>query len=201
MLLSHDFERWRSPGPANVGHEALACGDCHRRAPGTIRQQLQANARWLLGIRAEAVDFGLMPVSSEDCADCHRRPDDRHPIYRFVEPRFAKVRRAIGAERCVSCHREHTGSRVTVENGFCRHCHEEISIPNDPVNPAHRELALAAEWTTCLRCHDFHGNHRTDPPTHLDVAIGSYEVERYLAGGPSPWRTGKHTEARRRRSR
>ncbi len=199
MLLSSDYERWRSPGPANAGHESLACSECHREAKGSVRQQLQTNVRWMLGLAKEQADFGLIAVSSEDCAACHQRPSDRHPIYRFVEPRFAKVRDAIAPQRCTSCHREHTGRRVTIQNGFCKHCHAGLSIPNDPAEPTHEGIVQAEAWTTCLRCHDFHGNHDGEAPKHLIEAVSVAEIDRYLSGGASPYATRKHHPAQKTR--
>ena len=42
-------EAWHNAGPATPGHESFACAECHVEAPGTVRQQLQANARAALG--------------------------------------------------------------------------------------------------------------------------------------------------------
>jgi hypothetical protein len=181
MMLSHDYEQWRAPGPANAGHEELGCNDCHRRAEGTLRQQLQANARYWIGLRDEPVDFGLKGVTSVDCSDCHRRPADRHPIYRFVEPRFAAARAAIAPQHCTSCHLEHTGKSVTIESTFCRHCHKNLSIPGDRTDPPHRAIVQTEAWNTCLRCHDFHGNHEGDPPRSLSEPSRRLGTKRYAA--------------------
>jgi hypothetical protein len=152
-----------------------------------MRQQLQANARWLIGLREEPVDFGLIAVSSDDCTDCHQRPADRHPIYRFFEPRFSAARAAIAPHRCLSCHEEHTGRRVTIQNGFCRQCHDGLKVPNDPIDPTHEGIAAVSEWNACLRCHDFHGSHTGETPISLLDAIPTRDVESYFEGGPSPW--------------
>lgn len=201
ILLSPQYERLRSPGPANAGHERLACAACHRPAPGTIRQQLQANARHLIGLRDDPVDFGLVDVRSEDCVDCHERPDDRHPIYRFLEPRFAAARAAIAPHECISCHREHSGRRITIENRFCESCHAELEVPDDPVRPTHEGIAQVGAWSTCLRCHDFHGSHDHEPPRRLEEGLQPAELDRYFLGGPSPWPGAKRTSARQERSR
>jgi hypothetical protein len=200
LLLSPEYERWRSPGPANAGHEALACSDCHRAAKGTMRQQLQANVRYLIGLRDRPVDFGLIAVDSPDCMDCHPRPTDRHPIYRFFEPRFADAREAIQPQRCISCHREHTGRRVTQPNGFCKNCHGGLSIPADPAEPTHEGIVKAEAWNTCLRCHDFHGNHEDETPEHLADGVTDGEIERYLEGGASPYSKKKRYPAREERT-
>ena len=50
--------------PANTGHDKLACTDCHKEAPGTLRQQLQAKVAENrptddLEIIRKAYDFSL----------------------------------------------------------------------------------------------------------------------------------------------
>ncbi len=97
LLTSRGRERWHAFGPANVGHEQLECGDCHRPARGTTRQQAQANVRFLLGHAKTKVAFGHEPVTNDVCQECHARPRDRHPVSRFVEPRFEKARAVITA--------------------------------------------------------------------------------------------------------
>ena len=90
--------RFHATGPANTGHEAVACSACHKDAPGTVRQQLQAKVQYLIGRRAGDVTFGTMRVQNEQCVGCHARDQDMHPVYRFLEPRFSKARAEIGAE-------------------------------------------------------------------------------------------------------
>lgn len=187
-------------GPMNTGHEELACGQCHERAPGTLRQQLQANARHLLGWRESGADFGFRDVGNGVCLDCHERPNDRHPVFRFVEPRFAEARLAIGSHLCLSCHLEHSGRRVTAERTYCRHCHEELSLKNDPISEPHAALVAEGRWETCLGCHDFHGNHLYDVEHELEAAIPESRVAAYFAGGASPYSATKLHEAREERS-
>jgi hypothetical protein len=171
----------------NSGHEQTACEDCHRDAPGTLRQQLQANARYLLGRREAPVEFGKLPVGNQDCLACHERPFDRHPVFRFNEPRFSEARKALSPQLCASCHREHSGQRVTAQAGYCAECHADIDLSEDPVRPTHAQLSADGLWATCLGCHDFHGNHSFDPPTEFDARIDAREIEAYLKGGPSPY--------------
>lgn len=176
------------PGPMNTGHAELACSSCHRSAPGTIRQQLQNAARHALGMSGGPIDVGFAPVTSDDCIACHERPEDRHPVYRFLEPRFAEARAAIHPERCVSCHHEHSGTRVSLaDTTFCRHCHADTTVENDPLDISHRTLIATQQWTSCLGCHDFHGNHGVQSPHRVNQAIDSHLIERYFAGGPSPY--------------
>jgi hypothetical protein len=177
-----------APGPMNTGHADLACTSCHQPAPGTVRQQLQAFARdWLVGVDPRA-DLGFRAVGNAECQRCHDRPDDRHPVYRFLEPRFADARAALHPELCVSCHQEHAGSRVTVADGtYCRHCHADLVVEHDPLDVSHRSLIEQKRWDTCLGCHDFHGNHDMKPPERLDAAIPAAAVQTYLRGGLSPY--------------
>lgn len=184
VLLMPGSERLRAAGPANTGHERLECAQCHTSAEGTPRQQIQANVRFLLGLRSQAANFIHNPVGNVDCLSCHQNDDDRHPVYRFNEPRFAEARAEIAPQYCVSCHAEHTGRRVTAEATVCVSCHTQMEIKDDPIQPAHATLAARGEWGTCLSCHDFHGNHVRPTPLRLDQAASASAVARYLAGGP-----------------
>jgi hypothetical protein len=178
----------RAPGPMNTGHETLACDACHVPAPGTLRQQLQVVARsWITG-DAGSADVGFRAVGNTQCQGCHERPDDRHPVFRFLEPRFAKARAAIHPERCTSCHREHDGVRVTVADGtYCSTCHADLDVKDDPLDVSHRALVAAQRWDSCLGCHDYHGNHGFVPPHRLADAIAPAAIETYFHGGSSPY--------------
>lgn len=99
----------RAPGDFNTGHENLTCNECHESADGTIRQQIQSNISYLLGNRETLAVFNLQSPDNKDCLACHNREDDKHPVYRFNEPRFIEARKAIQPQKCVSCHLEHTG--------------------------------------------------------------------------------------------
>lgn len=185
MPTLSNFVPNNSYGP---GHEDLACSDCHLKAPGTIRQQLQAKAKHLLGLRDSSADFGMREVDSPSCTRCHQNPNDRHPTHRFFEPRFAQARRELGPQTCVNCHREHTGGRLSQTNtGFCSSCHGDLAIKNDPTRPTHEALAHDRRWETCLTCHDFHGNHTHTPPTDLQNAITPAAVVAYLRRAQSPY--------------
>lgn len=187
LALVSPAERLRAPGSMNSGHEAVECEQCHRPAPGTLRQQLQANARHALGQRDEAVDFGYVAVGNADCLACHERPFDRHPVYRFNEPRFQQARQVLGPQTCTSCHAEHHGVRATVQSGFCSECHADLNVEDDPVDVPHVTLVAEKRWDTCLGCHDFHGNHQFTTPTKLEERISNGVLERYLLGGDNPY--------------
>lgn len=187
-LSAPGLEHLHAPGPMNTGHAGIACEGCHREAPGTVRQQLQAAARDVTGLHAGAVDVGFQAVTSDACTTCHERPDDRHPGSRFLEPRFAEVRAALHPEQCTACHREHAGVRVTIaEPTYCRHCHGELVVERDPIDVPHADLVAAERWETCLGCHDYHGNHAFPPPARLDDARPLPQLRAYFDGGPSPY--------------
>ncbi len=185
-------------GPMNTGHEGFRCESCHESAPGTVRQQLQANVRHLLGLRATAADFGRSDVGNTTCIGCHERRDDRHPVYRFLEPRFAQARRDIAPQRCESCHREHAGQRVTLTDiGYCATCHGETKLKRDPLDVSHTDLIKAKRWETCLGCHDFHGNHIMKTARKLQDAFTPEAVRAYFAGAASPYGKERRHKARK----
>jgi hypothetical protein len=198
LLLLPEQEAWHARGPMNSGHEELSCEYCHRPAPGTLRQQLQANALHLLGLRASAADFGLQAAGNGECLACHDFPEERHPVFRFNEPRFQKARDALHPESCVSCHQEHRGVRVTRERSdYCRHCHEETLLKRDPLDVSHESLIEARKWDSCLGCHDFHGNHLMTVREQLHEAIPPAQILAYFRGGASPYSPDKKFAARR----
>jgi hypothetical protein len=160
-----------------------------------VRQQLQVAASATLLSRTEvgAVDVGYRAVTNSECLACHARPEDRHPVFRFLEPRFASVRDAIHPEQCESCHREHAGVRVTVvEQTYCKHCHGETALDSDPIDVSHRELVATERWDTCLGCHDFHGNHTMKPPRRLADRIPAERIRAYFDGAASPYGPPTH---------
>ena len=190
-------ERWHQSGPMNTGHEMLNCTACHKPAPGAIRQQLQVNVRAALGLRKSAVDFGLQAVGNDTCLTCHNRANDRHPVFRFLEPRFAEARVQLQPQFCGACHQEHTCQRVTVEPTFCVQCHQETKLNNDPISISHRQLIAAQKWDSCLGCHDFHGNHVMQTETDVAKGFTRQQILDYFAGGPSPYPTERYYPAQR----
>ena len=196
VLLSPEQEQWHARGPMNIGHEELRCEYCHLPARGTLRQQVQANARYLLGLRASVADFGLQPAGSRQCLACHERPNERHPVFRFNEPRFQEARSILHPESCIACHREHRGVRVTLTGpDYCQHCHEDTRLKNDPVDIPHATLIADERWDSCMGCHDFHGNHRMDVANKVGDAIPPERIREYFQGGPSPYSADRLYEA------
>lgn len=188
LLVAEKHADWHSPGPANSGHDKLICSDCHRPSTGSVRQQIQANLKQWMGLRQYPAYFRFNPVSNAYCLDCHDRPDDRHPVQRFNEPRFAEARAKLHPESCVACHGEHQQVRVTqADIGFCQTCHAEFSLKHDPISVPHKMLAEQQRWDTCLGCHDFHGNHDMKMPTELNHAIPANKISAYFKGAQSPY--------------
>ena len=196
LLIFPERSSLVAKGPMNTGHEGMACQECHAPVPGTAAQQFSSNVHHWLGLREHATGFGSQDVGSAICLDCHERPDDRHPISRFLESRFADQRQHIAAHTCIACHTEHHGMRVTrPTTGFCTHCHQDTSLEEDPISPTHEELVQTESWTTCLQCHDFHGNHVRTTPVSLDEGVPEEQVWDYFLGGPSPYGDEKHADA------
>lgn len=181
------------------GHASLVCADCHQAAKGTLRQQLQAGVRYLVGIRAAQPDLGNRPVASGECLTCHDRPNERHPIYRFREPRFQKARAQIDATSCLTCHTEHTGHRTSLtEIEFCSACHQDLTLKVDPLDVPHVSLIAQKRWDSCLGCHDFHGNHPIRAPLTLAGARDPASIRQWLEDGPDPYSQSTIFKAERR---
>ena len=185
-------------GRIQSGHADLACADCHRPAAGTLRQQLQAQARWLVGLRPGPADVGRRAVGSDTCLDCHARPNERHPIFRFNEPRFADALQRVAANDCLRCHGEHDDAHRfrTTDLTFCAARHDGLRMKRDPLDVPHATLIAQDRWTTCLGCHDFHGNHRMQPPLMLSASLPTGKLEAYLRDGPDPYGQFRHFPAR-----
>jgi len=199
FLSFSDLHHLRSLGPMNTGHKNLACNECHESADGSIRQQIQANLSYLLGQRSAIAAFNFEFPNNKDCLDCHAREDDRHPVYRFNEPRFQQVRNKIKPQYCVSCHKEHTGVRVSSDLEICQYCHEEIEVKDDPLDISHADLIKLKDWDTCLACHDFHGNHVMKTATNTKDMLEQTLIKDYFLGGKDPYsgeKTAKSKETR-----
>lgn len=185
-------EGYVSIGPMNTGHEALNCFACHADAEGNLMQQVQSNMSHAFGAREKGVDFGTQDVTVDNCLQCHDRANDRHPTYRFSEPRFKDAVKNIDATNCITCHTEHEEERVSVASiNYCMNCHQDLTIENDPLDISHQILIAKEEWFTCIQCHDFHGNHRYDVPEKMSDTIPMHVIQAYFDGGESPYGTDK----------
>jgi len=150
----------------------------------------------VLGNRRAPVNFGYQKVTSEQCLSCHERPNERHPIYRFNEPRFTKIRQTLAVNSCLGCHSEHQNSRVSVSPTACSHCHDDLTLKNEPLDIAHEQLVTTQAWESCLGCHDFHGNHQHKPQTLVSNAFETELIKAYFVNGPSPYGDAKHYKAK-----
>ncbi len=196
MLNIPEREEWHSLGTANPGHEDLTCAACHAAADGSFRQQVQANTRAFFGLRDSSVTFGYQNVTNANCLACHDRPNDNHPVFRFNESRFVDARKAIAPQLCESCHLEHQGQRVTIEPTYCVNCHADLTLADDPIEVPHAELIANEDWSSCLRCHDFHGNHIRETPVLMADMLDQAAVDAYLDDGPSPYSTERYFSAK-----
>lgn len=200
VVLSLPENNWMvSAGPMNTGHENLKCEECHQTAPGTIRQQLQANARFLIGLRTTSADIKTKPVGNSDCIACHQRPKDNHPVFRFFEPRFKKARQKLQPQYCNSCHKEHSGKRVTMDAESCIVCHEKLTLKKDILDVSHKIIIKRKRWDTCMGCHDFHGNHKMKIKTKILQIYPSYRIAAYFDGADTPYSKDKHFTAKETR--
>jgi len=185
-----------SPGPMTAGHENAKCEWCHKQVNGTLRQKFQANIQYLIDLRKSSVPLGYRQVVNDDCIACHKRSDDRHPVFRFFEPRYEKARKEIRPHYCVSCHKEHSGERVSITPTFCVTCHKNLKLKNDPVSIPHEELIKNKQWHSCLGCHDFHGNHKVQVTKNVKKVVSRKKIELYLMGGPNIYSNEKKEKAR-----
>ena len=55
-----------------------------------------------------------------------------------------------------------------------------MEVQNDPIQPTHVTLSVLEEWGSCLRCHDYHGNHVWTTPIRLEGVASEASVARYL---------------------
>lgn len=165
-------------GPPNIGHGNLACQDCH----------LPASQNKNKNPLETTYPFGYLTVSTKQCQSCHKRPGDLHNVDHYrKKPRFAKARARIAPHKCNSCHKQHSGKRVTIAPSFCSHCHQTFKLEHDPIKPSHKTLAHKNQWNTCLGCHDYHGNHVRRTPKQHDKALPLSRVLSYFQSGPSPY--------------
>ncbi len=196
VLLTDAAKPLIAHGPIQAGHQDVECSGCHVLSVGSYRQQIQANILYAFGQREAPVDFGYASVTSAQCLVCHERKNERHPIYRFREPRFIKALETIEASSCLGCHSEHSDQRAFVRQDFCQACHADLIVKNDPIDVPHKILLVEKSWGTCLGCHDFHGNHPVKAPLKLDAAHSPKDIRAYLNAGPSPYGDAKTYKAK-----
>ncbi|MGA1525313.1 MAG: hypothetical protein ACO4CZ_15205, partial [Planctomycetota bacterium] len=81
------------------------------------------------------------------------------------------------------CHLEHQGVRVTAPGTVCLTCHGDLEVREDRVQPTHAALIADEDWSTCLQCHDFHGNHTHVVAETLQDAFPLADVQQHLGRG------------------
>lgn len=190
FLTLDSSEEYIALGPMNSGHAEVSCVACHADAKGNLSQQIQSNFMHTIGMRKNGVDFGTQKVAANNCLNCHDRPNDRHPTYRFSEPKFKEAIKHIDATTCITCHTEHKGERVTIASvsmNYCMNCHNDLKVKEDPLDISHKELIAKEQWFTCIQCHDFHGNHTYKVATKLKDTIPMTVIQTYLKGGKDPF--------------
>ena len=190
--------QFKMKGTYNTGHENLKCEDCHFEAEGNLRQQVQHNVKTFLKVHEHKtyIDMGHKRVDNTACLSCHQRPNDRHPVSRFKEIRFAEQRKELGIHECRACHSEHTGTSMSIlPSNYCQSCHENTEVKDDPLDIKHQDLFRDGKWNTCLQCHDFHGNHIYKVPQYMKDTIPLLDVQNYLKGEKVIYSTRKHHKA------
>jgi hypothetical protein len=124
----------------------LACESCHTTG---LVDNLTKNPKKLAKAMTKA------------CLSCHKAEkevsNDSHPPKKFRGAKAAKLRAALNAQQCTTCHTEHvpelTGANaVTLPMDLCSACHQKIGEDRE----SHKGLA----FTTCASagCHNFHDN-------------------------------------------
>ena len=184
-------------GQMNPGHDNLRCIACHLQEIGTLRQRLRANVMNLIDSRKPSFAIMNKPVTNKECMQCHQRDDDRHPTYRFNEPKYSRIRTIIAPQLCNSCHQEHRGQKVSSQQDICQHCHDELRIRKDPLEISHQTLIKQEQWNSCLGCHDFHGNHIRETPIKSADAISKHTIKKYFSDAGSPYSDKKHYKTKR----
>ncbi|MDB4297280.1 cytochrome c3 family protein [Flavobacteriaceae bacterium] len=196
LITTKTGEEYLSMGPMNTGHQGISCNTCHSDAKGKLLQQIQSNAECAIGLRKNMVAFGSVSVNTKKCLSCHERDNDRHPTHRFKESKYRKSVKEIDARECNTCHSEHQGIRVTLANGnYCMSCHSKLKVKKDPLDVPHSTLIKNGDWSTCLQCHDFHGNHQAKAPEKLKDTIPLKTILNYFKGGKDPYAGKKKFKA------
>ena len=196
LLFVKPAEKYMSIGPMNSGHEGFQCSTCHTDAKGNWIQQIQSNTEHAVGLRKKMVAFGSLPADTKKCLSCHERDNDRHPTHRFLEPKYKAAIKEIDATNCNTCHDEHNGVRLSLANGnYCINCHADTKVKNDPLDVPHKILFEKGEWSTCLQCHDFHGNHQAKAAEKMKDTIPMSKIMDYFKGGEDPYKGKKRFKA------
>ena len=81
---------------------------------------------------------------------------------------------------------------TTVEPTYCKECHDDLVLKNEPLDISHEQLVAEKQWESCLACHDFHGNHIMELPTVVGEGLTPEVIDAYFKGSQSPYSDRKH---------
>ena len=71
-------------------------------------------------------------------------------------------------------------------------------MKNDPLDVPHAQLIKEEKWSTCLQCHDFHGNHFMKTAEHMKDTVSIEALKAYFEGGESPYSDRKKYIAKKK---
>ncbi|MEM8837649.1 MAG: ammonia-forming cytochrome c nitrite reductase subunit c552 [Pseudomonadota bacterium] len=124
----------------------LACESCH--TTGIVENLTKSPKK-------------LQKAMTKACLTCHKDEkkvsNDSHPTKKFRGAKGAKLRAALNAQQCGTCHMEHTpeitrANAVTLPRDLCSACHQEIGEER----ATHKGLGF--ETCASSGCHNFHDN-------------------------------------------
>lgn len=77
----------------------------------------------------------------------------------------------------------------------CKVCHQKLVIKKDPLDISHSQLIKEKKWSSCLGCHDFHGNHKTKSSESIKKIFTQDQINKYFDGSISPYGKEKFYKA------
>ena len=172
----------------NTGHDTSPASRVTCRAPGSVRQQLQAIARALGRGRPAARSTSASAPSPTRSA----RPATTAPTMSPGVPLpRAALRRGPRGDPSRAMHvvppraRRRARDRSPTEPTAAT-ATRDLDVKNGSPRRLAPHARRGQRWDTCLGCHDFHGNHGLShrPARRRDRPAA---IQTYLDGGPSPY--------------
>jgi len=71
-----------------------------------------------------------------------------------------------------------------------------MKLKKDSLDITHKELIAQKRWKTCMRCHDFHGNHLMKVANNTNRMLELNAVVAYMKSGLDPYSKEKKYKAR-----